>query len=556
MNFLLNFDIFGVQPNFYILNNFKYQSILGVILSILCLFIVLLFSFLFGKDFYFRTTPRVVMEEKTSIDYRNVTLLPDDFIFAFRIEDIDGNPYNTDLLRLSMYYAQYVSNASGYYLINNDTDIIVNCNSIPGMNKTAFAKTKTISDWNCLNYNKHLLLGGSWSSDFINFFQFQVNNNMSIVNGLSKLQDLLYSNEYYISIYYQQSVFSPNNIDNPLSLRYKNYFYRLLPESDKRDRLFFRSYFLQDDLGWIFTTDNSTNVTALYSLQSDFYTNQIEYKSNIQYEFYSFVLYYDSDSFLYHRNFMKIQELAALVGGFLKIILVVFQFVMFYYNYFKMKLALVKLFYDNDDHVGIRRSIKIANDMFSPNKQMQVPKNSIESTNKREKTLRRLNSPVEITKTNGEDKRGTQVIIEDHNIHEEASKKLVKKYNVTFIKLLLRSLCYKNDQFVRKFIEEEKVLDNKMDIAFYLNLTNQFFYLKKMILSEPQIYALDVISKNGIAKKRESQAKREKKEMKKLKCYLDEMKQDNNISKIDKVIIEEINFDMKDEQEVNNIKKF
>ena len=563
MESLKNFDFFGVQPNFKIIKKTRYQSYLGVVASTICFICILVTAFLFGRDFYLRETPRVVVESVLSNDYRSIILSKQNFTFAFRIEDENGNIYSNDLINSFLYFSEYTKNSNNEFdKTRYLTNITKRCDKIDELD-LKFAKGRILEEFNCVDVDK-IRFGGDWASDFVSFFQLEISNNPNIKNSSSLLGKLLLEKEIYISVFYQEYFFIPKDLDNALNMRFTNYFYRLVPSSGKRDRFFYRSYFLEDDLGWIFKESNSTNIVGLHHITPDFYSININHDADLNYQFYSYVLYYQSDYDKAYRSFMKIQELAALVGGFMKMVIAIMYFFMYFYNSFLMKLSLIKIFYDSDDalhlgrsNIGIVETRKTSFRLISNMKGKPSEKvRRSPGVKERGRGSQDINKEAgSIVPTNEVLKRSTQAFIKnDEEIHKEAVKKTQKNYNITFFKVLCSKCFYKTDPFMNKYIIEKQLLENKMDITYYLNLTNQFYYVKHMILDEPQIQALNLLSNRMTDKNNENLNVlnvMNVKEIDNIKTYFETKRKKNTLTDIDKILMG--NMSIKQEQIAENI---
>jgi len=72
------------------------------------------------------------------------------------------------------------------------------------------------------------------------------------------------------------------------------------------------------------------------------------------------------------------------------------------------------------------------------------------------------------------------------------------------------SFCFKKNKNLKKFIFEKDILRKKLDIVYYLNLTNHFYYIKELVTDK-----LEFIEKESKAKVKKIDNKSTKKVIKK-----------------------------------------
>jgi hypothetical protein len=132
------------------------------------------------------------------------------------------------------------------------------------------------------------------------------------------------------SMLYPDSYMMSDDLINPLKLTFKTWFKYLNFDVYTTDRLFLENKILLDDQGKIFEDVKQTNLLS-------YTTNKGEASYLPRYEggsgnFYTFLYYSEKNSNIIKRSFMKIQDAGALIGGVIKIILVLFHIVSFLPN--------------------------------------------------------------------------------------------------------------------------------------------------------------------------------------------------------------------------------
>ena len=457
MSYLTLIDLFGYSPSFYITSNRTYQSKLGSVFTIVYFILIFTASFLFGKDFYLKLSPKVIDSKVVNTEYKNITIDNSNFKLAFRLEDYVGTFLESNLFKIEAYYIMLD--------ILNNNQITKNISVISDCNLTDIK-----SDYNpenarayCLSLDSPLLFGGDWSADFLNYFIVMVSPNPDIKNASHLIIDL--PDGISFNYYYNDYVFIANDFENPIQIKFTNKFYYLNPFSLRKDKIYYASQILNNDNGWIFA---STNLDEKYIQQhviSDYYSLDLTFQDRFNYYFAE--IYYSTDYRSINRSYMKIQELVAYVGGIMKALFVAIQIVMVFYNNFLMELTLIKALYDQNE-------VKSA--IF---KRQLI---DLETKAKKDKT-RTIAAPLE-TKSGRlilKSMEAPQFFIhKTENILKETEYRKGKEYKVSFIMNVFSCLLTKNKD-LKKFLFEKSILRRKLDIAYYLNLTNYFFYIKELV---------------------------------------------------------------------------
>lgn len=217
------------------------------------------------------------------------------------------------------------------------------CDNFTG-NVTEFYEFQNISNWYCpdwlINEDE---LGGFWDDNFVYYYEFKIgycpeakpySNDLKCtkVEDLQKI--LLSDNPYLISILYPKYTFDPTNFENPLQIKFINYYYYLSLELHKTDRIYFKLVTINDDQGWLFTDVKKESRISINRFTSDFSYADIKgyYEEGTSSSLYNLNIYYERDYDQISRSYVKFQNLCADVGGTLKIILTFFGLAAYFYN--------------------------------------------------------------------------------------------------------------------------------------------------------------------------------------------------------------------------------
>ena len=347
MNFLKEIDIFGAKFNFTILGKTHYNTKFGGILTLITVALSLIFTLLFGSDMFFRKNPKVIIErivpDNYDFKYYNVSSFP----FYWTLLDSYNNLVNfTDFLYpISILYV-YNYNSSKNLLELNDTVILPNKKCTKKMvNNNDNFENLGLNNYYCIDWtDSPYPLGGYWdSTDSVYSFQQTFlfcpydNRTSEKCTDFSALKNFLgQSNKIYYSIYYPEVYFSPTNYNQPLQTTLINKYYEISANIYKKNRYFFNEAEINSNRGWIFDSFTNTKLITIDNNNNDidFLSDDDLKNKNMTSGIYSTAIYLMKNHNSYNISYMKVQDLAAQVGGLIKIIMVFFMIINFFFNQF------------------------------------------------------------------------------------------------------------------------------------------------------------------------------------------------------------------------------
>ena len=524
-NYLKKIDIFGVQFQFNIMGNDKFRTLFGFLLSIACSILIFTSIILFGKDFYNKDNPKLIYSNIKTDTIKEITIKPNNFTVAFRIEDNSGNPV------LDSYeYFQY--SAIQYIYIYNETTQEYDNNSraiqtVPCTESLAsdirFNQDRNLTEYLCLNFPiEGFEFGGSFTGKFSKYFYIFISNcKNGKCNNIDAINSYLSDKILYFSLYYPSYYFIPND-KNPQKIKYEFYYSQISTGLFKDDTINFKQYFLEDDIGWIFADVIKSSVLAFDKLNYAINMNEIrDDNKNNMFFFNGVSILFNNDYEITIRSYMKIQELSALVGGFMKIIMFIAGLIITPYNEYLMKYNLIEHHIENSIELEKPR-INIENNKKSNINLKQGKDDNIKSTIKEKidgKQILKLQVNNKKLKTIEESKnkiiqKSSKIIV---NLNEEdntsiltfsAKKALEKtinlmnrrKFDISFYQYVRSFIFNTKDINVKQFKRACNFLNKKIDIASYIKITNQFESIKRLILNSHQELSLDLLKRPDFKK--------------------------------------------------------
>ena len=474
-----NFDLFGIGKELSILGSSSFKSILGSTVTLASFIVIIVVTIFFGKDFYLKETPRIVTEKVLIDNYRKINLTPEVLTIAFRLESSDGNQLKDEkgYLNFNIKYVNLTYNLTDQEWKSNTIDFKpVVCNS-DLLKDAKFTEGRNLTEWLCIDFPKEGYdLGGSWSGNYVSYFTTFITNCYSKTGECHSIYDeinFLKSDNIYFSMYYPIFYFLPNDINHAANIKYVNYYTQVYGNMKKFERIFFKNYIFEDDQGWIFKDVNAVTSIAFERKETDLTFNEIipGHEKDTR-RFYELLYYFNSDYEKYYRSYMKIQELAALVGGFMKIIIFIANFLVKPYNNFLLDICLINKFLDNKSSFisTSNKKQQLTKVLHHPSK--QAPKQVIEDQNQLSFNNSNLNKEDKLIEKSQAQKIMPQNVQEIDNSNVQSIAKTDKRNDIfnfknnSFLSKAAKDNKKMNNNFVNSFSNQRK----KSDFAFKIGL--------------------------------------------------------------------------------------
>ena len=328
-------DLFGEVFNFTIFGKSTYKTMFGGMLSLVLILASIGISFLFGMDMISKKNPKVMIDRIIPENYSFINCNISNFPIFWRISDDNSATVNFNGIlypNLTFYVYKYNKTISAMDSIKNISMPIKICTKELVQNDYIFDKYD-LKNYYCLDWrDSGFPLGGYWDGrDMVYYFEKVIyrcpndDTKSSKCTNVSFIKDWLgKSNKIYYEIYYPSVYFSPENYTNPLRIEYVNSIQQLTTNLYKKTRYFFSQAEIQSDKGVIFQSHTKENMISYDSSEMDFDfksdadLSDVDMSSSIQ----ATTIYLMKNHNKYSLSYMKLQDLAAQVGGFMKIVMV------------------------------------------------------------------------------------------------------------------------------------------------------------------------------------------------------------------------------------------
>jgi hypothetical protein len=159
--------------------------------------------------------------------------------------------------------------------------------------------------------------GGSWNDKYINYIEINVylckdGIDLNISDPrCSKMENLLKNKDTSLifEIFYPIVQFQPTNLETPIAVIYRCYFYRLSAYGNKVERLYLQEHILSDDRSNIITKYTNSSFWGTSTLYGDDYflpNTQNNITKNTSSRLYSLNIFLDGGYVYYTRTYKKI----------------------------------------------------------------------------------------------------------------------------------------------------------------------------------------------------------------------------------------------------------
>jgi len=373
---LLKINCSNTRIGFYFKNEEYFKTQIGGIFTIIYFFIIILIVLYFGSDFIYRENPTLIQQDIFPIKYPNYSIDNTYFTFSIRIEDNDGKVIDKpNLIYLEFIYYHYeirngvwqlieeipmnyslckesaFSNSIGDFdqNVKNDDSIEKNSNISSYSNNTQNFNNNLInnkiSSKNKLNLNSsfcmdfnNLEFGAFWDETYVKFIRSyakqcmpgHINPSGQICGTQHEFEELK-KNRIFLSQYFPNNFYDSDNYEFPLDITYNTHFFMLDEKILKKFSYFFKLVKSTTDYGWLFKHEKKYNEFSIDLILNDFISKEslpINQQSNLG-EVY---IFFNRKKQEFSRNFQKIYNLAANIGGVISLCYIVFEYIVNWFN--------------------------------------------------------------------------------------------------------------------------------------------------------------------------------------------------------------------------------
>jgi hypothetical protein len=321
-------DIFGSKARFSINGHKTYQTVFGAFITIISYIVIFIFFFIFSKEMIYHRKPNIITSEL--IDSSPIHfIISDEFVWAFSLQHsnyssfIDETVYNVDaFVAISNVFENGTVKETRIFL---DT---VKCSNYSFKSIPEYFYGLNINNLYCVNLTGITLRGvymeDKWTT--INFqFKKCVNStsNNNKCRSADEITEIL--NGGYMGIFTTDYQILPNNYKQPAQIYGKNIFTTFSVKQYTDFWVYFQIKQINTDKGILFDSIVSESVlTYEYT-----YENKDYRESNI---FLTVYLRESTNRKVLDRTYSKFQDIAANVGGIIKVIFIIGEIITYFFR--------------------------------------------------------------------------------------------------------------------------------------------------------------------------------------------------------------------------------
>ena len=348
MKYLLHMDLFGRDLKFEENHSLSFKTTIGAMLSILVYIGIISIGILFGREIYLRKVPNIsVSQEIRSISRINLNELPLVYtIFSF--ENLDTSIKTEELFDITMFNPSL--NYKNEFNVLNQSFTSTKCSKAKFSNKQGEQDFVTkVTERNlianpflplesyCLNSNENMYIQNSISTIDSSWITLEINKcnqiNRDLVGNPIKcninLEKYLKLN-YFLIITFRNSFFDPVDYYNPQKYYEDTLTYKINPGVHNTISHNFVKNLLVTDYSWILEDFDEIEAVTLRSVNNEIGLSQEKL----------ITLKFDSPKMRNKviRNYLKIQELFAKIGGLFSAFTIIIKVLIYDYVKFKYRL--------------------------------------------------------------------------------------------------------------------------------------------------------------------------------------------------------------------------
>lgn len=366
-SYFLHMDFIGPQFTFEHNESNRYKTLEGSIISALTIVTLSVVAFLFGKEIYERKYPIV----NVSFDNTSYSLIYfNKFPLMFYFSDYEGNVISDFSSIYTPVIRSISMNNAGTVTVKNSTMNIVDCKS-----KQYDASVKSLVDLELSNRNSTLYCL-NWNNDSFFSNSYFSNNSTSFNLGFrlncrveTEANCLISNNSRILTILYLNTFIDFHNVSNPVSNYIDQINISLMNTVYRRYYFRFRNDIFIYDNGWILEDKVTKQFIKLESTVPD--DLKVAWEGEDSYMTFMLSLESPNVNQYTYRNYLKIQDLLAKIGGFANTAIIIMRIIT--YSYLRFNYV---YFIRNEILSHYKKSVKNQTILLKPNQNhinLQIP---------------------------------------------------------------------------------------------------------------------------------------------------------------------------------------
>ena len=367
MNFLKYCDFFDIKFHFYVGGHPSNSNIFGGIMSILfCISAILLMLILSIEDLK-KLNPITSKSEVPGADIKVVNLHDSKVWVPWRMVTYEEKFIDhRGILHPVVSFVEGKWNSSFGMDLTYHTLNYKLCNETSMANKTKEYKIDIpLNECFCID-NDDIPWGGSWHSDILYYFEVNlytceggIDFNPSDPRCTHMSELLKHRNTSWLfEFYYPVVQFEPTNHENPISVIYRSYFYRLSTYANKVERIYIQENIMEDDQSIIKSAPVTNTYWGMTNEYGDTYFTPEEKDmlvKGVSSRLYSLVVYMDQGYVRYTRKYKNVFIIFSEILPLVNVLLIAFKIFTRYIKLTVEKKNLTEIIFENLHEVNVEK---------------------------------------------------------------------------------------------------------------------------------------------------------------------------------------------------------
>ena len=367
MNFLKYCDFFDIKFHLYVGGHPSNSNIFGGIMSILFCITAILLMFILSIEDLKKLNPITAKSEVPGADIKVVNLHDSKVWVPFRMVTYEEKFIDhRGILHPIVSFVEGKWNSSFGMDLTYHTLNYKLCNETSMANKTKEYKIDIpLNECFCID-NDDIPWGGSWHSDILYYIEVNlytceggIDFNPSDPRCTHMSELLKHRNTSWLfEFYYPVVQFEPTNHENPISVIYRSYFYRLSTYANKVERIYIQENIMEDDQSIIKSAPVTKTYWGITNVYGDTYFTPEEKDmlvKSVSSRLYSLVVYMDQGYVRYTRKYKNVFIIFSEILPLVNVLLIAFKIFTRYIKLTVAKKNLTEIIFENLHEVNVEK---------------------------------------------------------------------------------------------------------------------------------------------------------------------------------------------------------
>ena len=368
-------DIISPQNYLYFDKKFRIATYFGAFLSVLVVCGIVFCTWTLGKDIIYNKEPSLLIQNKINFIRPEINLNNNTFPISLVIHDMYVGVFDDpDYIVPEVYHVflNYSDESSVYTKV--DIEKCTN-NHFPNLEESQLTG---ITRYYCLK-NQNNTIHGYWDEPTLSYLAVYFDYCTNSPTCKTREEIALKSQEMGLSanLYVQDALIDITNFGNPIKYVIRNLFKGIVASGYKNFDIFLQLNQVKTDSGWLF---EKFNVVEAYSVSATELDTFAPYENHL----FSFILFSSNKEVIYSRKYVKIQNIAANLGGITKFLMIVSYFLNYYFSITYRNVKITNILIKRDKMIEIKKELsekwqskKEQSEILESNKLKKVIENTL-----------------------------------------------------------------------------------------------------------------------------------------------------------------------------------